>query len=210
LANDGYKVVLLSPGETVIPLAEELGGVGLRGSVTNASDQENLLALALDRYGRVDVLVNNAGHPPKAALLDLTDEQWRDGFEMVLLSAIRMARLVTPTMVKKGGGSIVNLSSYAAFEPEADFPMTTIRAALSAWTKLYADQYAAQGIRMNAVLPGFVDSLPEKEERRSRIPMKRYAKPDEIASAVAFLASSEASYITGQSLRVDGGITRAV
>ena len=113
-------------------------------------------------------------------------------------------------MRAQGGGSIVNLSSYAAFEPERDFLLSTLRAALSAFTKLYADEHAAQGIRMNCVLPGFTDSLPEKEARRQRIPMQRYARVDEIADAVAYLLSERASYITGQNLRVDGGITRAV
>ena len=97
-----------------------------------------------------------------------------------------------------------------AFEPETDFPMTTLRAALSAWTKLYADSHAKDGIRANCVLPGFTDSLPEKDTRRTRIPMQRYARVEEIAAAVAFLISDKASYITGQSLRVDGGLTRVM
>ena len=90
------------------------------------------------------------------------------------------------------------------------FPLSALRAALASWTKLFADQHAAHGIRMNSVLPGFADSLPEKAERKARIPMGRYARAEEIAAAVAFLASDKASYITGQNLRVDGGITRAV
>lgn len=208
LASDGFVVGVLSPSENATAIAGEIDGFAVRGSVTEEADQKALIDAALSLHGRIDALVNGAGHPPKGVLLEIPDDSWRKGFEMVFLSVVRMTRLVTPVMLQGGGGAIVNLSSYAAFEPESDFPLTTVRAALNAWTKLYADTYAGQGIRMNAVLPGFVDSLPEKPERRARIPMKRYARAEEIAAAAAFLLSDSASYITGQNLRVDGGLTR--
>jgi NAD(P)-dependent dehydrogenase (short-subunit alcohol dehydrogenase family) len=122
-----------------------------------------------------------------------------------------MARLITPIMQQQGGGAIVNISTYGVFEPEPVFPVSgAMRAALAGFTKLYADQYAADGIRMNNVLPGFIDSLPESEERRRRIPMGRYGTVGEIAKTVCFLLSADAGYITGQNIRVDGGITRSV
>jgi NAD(P)-dependent dehydrogenase (short-subunit alcohol dehydrogenase family) len=210
LAAEGYLLGLLSPGEGVAALAAELGGIAVRGSVTEPADLSRLVTETTQKFGRLDAAVINSGHPPKGPLLALTDADWHAGLDMTVLAAVRVARLVTPIMQAQKAGAIVAMSSYAAFEPEADFPMTTLRAALSAFVKLHADTYAKDGVRTNAVLPGFIDSLPEKAERRERIPMGRYGTPAELAEAVAFLVSDKASYITGQSLRVDGGVTRSV
>lgn len=211
LAADGYRVAAMSPSGAAKTLAESLGGVGVTGSNAKADDVKALVDLTLDKYGRIDAVVNNTGHPPKGNLLDLDDAAWFTGFELVHLAVVRMVRLVTPVMLKQGGGAFVNLLTYATFEPEADFPISgPVRAAVASFSKVYADQYAAQGIRMNNVLPGFIDSLPAKDTRVARIPMKRYGTVREIADAVAFLLSEQASYITGQNLRVDGGITRSV
>jgi len=157
------------------------------------------------------VLVNSAGHGPRGPIVELTDDDWHRGMEVYFLCAVRSTRLVTPTMQKQRSGSIINISTFAAFEPDPVFPTSGVfRAGLAAYAKLYSDEYAADNIRMNNVLPGFIDSLPEKEGFRGRIPMQRYGKTEEIAATISFLASEGGGYITGQNFRVDGGITRSV
>ena len=211
LATDGFRVAILSSSGKGEKLAESLGGIGITGSNLEPADLERLVDQAVAAWGRVDAVVNSAGHGPKGPLLDLTDAQWHRGLEFYLLNVIRITRLVTPIFQAQGGGSIVNISTYATFEPEAAFPTSGVfRAGLAAFTKLYTDQVAADGIRMNNVLPGFIDSLPEKADRRARIPMGRYGTVEEVADLIAFLASDRSGYITGQNIRIDGGITRSV
>ncbi|WP_170601522.1 SDR family oxidoreductase [Ruegeria arenilitoris] len=212
LAADGFKVGILSSSGKGEALAAELGGVGVTGSNQSIDDLQRLVDAAMTHWGRIDVLVNSAGHGPRAPVLELTDEDWHQGMDVYFLSAVRPTRLVTPIMQAQGGGAIINISTFAAFEPDPVFPTSGVfRAGLAAFTKLFADRYAAENIRMNNVLPGFIDSLPEKEEFKAKIPMGRYGRSyDEIASLIAFLASEGGGYITGQNIRVDGGITRSV
>ena len=211
LASLGYKVVLMARGEDVLSLAKELEGVGMRGDVTCKEDIESLVRVALDTYGRIDAVVNNTGGPAKGKLLEINDEDWDNGLDLVLKSVVRMARLVTPIFEKQGGGAFVNISTFAAFEPDPRFPVSApLRAALGSFTKLYADMYAPKNIGMNCVVPGFVDSKPVKESIVETIPMGRYAKMEEIAKTCAFLLSDDAAYINGQTIKVDGGLTSGV
>ncbi|MEE3104963.1 MAG: SDR family oxidoreductase [Acidobacteriota bacterium] len=211
LAASSYQLALMSVSGGAKKLASELRVVGLTGSVTDPDDLKRLVDTTMERYGRIDAVVNNTGHPPAGPLLDLTDDEWRMGLDLVLLNVIRMSRLVTPIMQAQGGGAIVNISTFAAFEPSATFPISaSLRAALGSFTKLYADTYAQDGIRMNNILPGFVDSYPVSDDVVKQIPMGRYGSVQEIATTARFLLSDEAGYITGQNIRVDGGITRGV
>jgi NAD(P)-dependent dehydrogenase (short-subunit alcohol dehydrogenase family) len=211
LAAEGYAVGILSSSGKGEALATALGGVGVTGSNQSNDDVQRLVDAVMARWGRIDVLVNSAGHGPRAPLIEITDEAWHQGIDIYFLSAVRPIRAVTPIMEAQGSGAIVNITTFATFEPDPAFPTSGVaRAGLAAFVKLYADQYASKGIRINNLLPGFIDSLPEKEAFRARIPMGRYGKVDEIAATVAFLASDGAGYITGQNLRVDGGVTRSV
>ena len=211
LAGDGFQMAILSSSGKGEALAGELGGVGVTGSNRSENDLKRLVDATMERYGRIDALVNSAGHGPRAPILELTDEQWRTGMEVYFMNVVRPARLVTPIMVAQGGGAIVNVSTFAAFEPDPAFPTSGVfRAGLAAFTKLFADRYASDNVRMNNVLPGFIDSLPEQEQFRARIPMGRYGKVEEVAELIALLASDRVAYLTGQNIRIDGAITRSV
>lgn len=211
LAERGFEIAVLSSSGKGEALGKELGGIGVTGSNRSNDDLQRLVDMTLARWGRVDVLVNSAAHGPKAPVLELTDEQWLAGMEIYLLNVIRATRMVTPAMQQQRSGAIINISSAWALEPSPMFPTSAVfRAGLAAFTKLFADQYAADNVRMNNVLPGWIGSLQEQDERRESVPMQRYGTSEEIAATIAFLASDEAAYITGQSIRVDGGLMRSL
>lgn len=211
LHADGFQVAILSSSGKGADLAEELGGVGVTGSNLDPEALQTLVDQTMARWGRIDVVVNSAGHGPKGDLLSISDEDWHKGMEYYLMNVIRPTRLVTPIMQAQGGGAILNISTFAAFEPDPLFPTSGVfRAGLASFTKLFADKYAADNIRMNNILPGFIDSLPETEDRRARIPMGRYGTQAEVSAMVSYLASEAAAYVTGQNWRIDGGLTRSV
>ena len=210
-AADGYKVAVLSSSGKGEALAKELGGYGVTGSNQSNDDLKRLVDGTLERWGRIDVLVNSAGHGPRKPILEISDEDWHTGIDVYFLSAVRPTRLVVPTMQKQKGGAIVNISTAWAFEPSSMFPTSAVaRAGIAAFAKVFADTYAPDNIRMNNVLPGWIDSLPATEERRNAVPLGRYGRSEEIAATIAFLASDGAAYITGQNIRVDGGVTKSI
>ncbi|MBA8835805.1 MULTISPECIES: SDR family oxidoreductase [Rhizobium] len=211
LAADGFKIAILSSSGKGEALATELGGIGVTGSNQSNDDLKRLVDACTEKWGRIDALVNSAGHGPRAPITEVTDEQWHIGLDVYLMNVIRSVRLVTPIMQAQKSGAIVNISSAWVAEPSAMFPTSAVfRAGLAAYTKIYADTYAGDGIRINNVLPGWIDSLPATEERRDSVPMKRYGTSAEVAATISFLVSEGAGYITGQSLTIDGGLTRSV
>lgn len=211
LAKDGFQVGILSSSGKGEALAHELGGVGITGSNRSVDDLQKLVDAAMSHWGRVDVMINSAGHGPKGPILEISDDDWHEGMEVYLLNAIRPTRIVVPIMVAQGGGTIINISTFAVFEPDPLFPTSGVfRAGLASFAKAFSDKYAADNVRMNNVLPGFIDSLPETEDRRERIPMGRYGRAEEVSSLISYLSSDDAAYVTGQNWRIDGGLTRGI
>ena len=207
----GYKLALMSPSESCQSLAAELGGVAHRGVAENAEDTQAIFDLAMASYGRIDAALIHVGGPPKGDLLDIADEDWELANQKVVMPVIRMAKLLTPVMQAQGGGSIVNITTFSAFEPSLTFPTSSVyRVGVSSFTKLYSDRYGPDNIRMNCLLPGFTDSLDLPQKFADMSALGRLARAEEQAKAAAFLLTEDSSFITGQSLRSDGGVTRAM
>ncbi|MEO3416475.1 SDR family oxidoreductase [Roseovarius sp. CAU 1744] len=205
----GYNMALMSPSESCETLASELGGVARRGKAENAEDTHAIFDLTMETYGRVDACLIHVGGPPKGELLEISEDDWDKANAMVLKPVIRMAKLLTPVMEKQGGGSIVNITTFSAFEPSLTFPTSSVyRVGVSSFTKLFSDRYGPANIRMNCLLPGFTDSLDLPQKFADMSALGRLARAEEQAKAAAFLLTDDSSYITGQSLRVDGGVTR--
>jgi len=211
LHSRGYRLGLMSNSDAVHSIAKELDAVSVRGSLTGAKDLEQLVDRTVDRFGRLDAVVINSGNPATGDLFALKDDDWIDGVELLLLSVIRLTCLVTPILERGGGGAIIPISAFGAVRPSLDFPISSVaRSGLSAFIKLFTERYGRTGVRMNAVLPGYVDSYPVDPESIKGIPAGRYAGVEEIAETVAFLASSDSAYIMGQNILIDGGLVRAI
>jgi len=236
LAREGARVFLCSrseahASEAAQKIHEETGAdvAGLAADVTDGAQTESFVNLARDRAGRIDICVTNAGGPPATVFADTDLDMFRKAFEQNALSAIRFAKLVLPGMQAQKWGRIVNITSVSVKQPiEGLLLSNTVRAGLTGWAKTVSGEVAIDGVTVNNVAPGY--TLTERQEQlaevrgkaagkstqeiietwASQAPMRRMASPEEIAAAVAFLASERASYITGVTLQVDGGWVRSL
>lgn len=225
LAAEGAKVIINARGrERLEAAAAELRAAGgnvraVAADLSVAAEVEALVRDVRDVEGDPDVLIANAGGPPKGLPSTLSDEQWRQAYELTLMSLVRLARAVLPAMRRRRWGRIVTLTSLSVREPITDLTLSNaMRSGLTAYAKSLATEVAADGVTVNNVAPGYTatERLNElfaddaaKDDLVATIPARRLAEPSEIAAAAAFLASRPAAYVTGQTLLVDGGYVKS-
>ena len=236
LAREGARLVLCARRETLLAeasesIVKETGTevLAVRCDVQRLDDVRNLVKEAVQRFGAIHILVNNAGSVPSARFADVDDAQWHQMLEGKLLGYLRMTRAVVPHMLKTGWGRIVNVAGTAGWEPSnTSIAVGLNNAAVINWTKSLSREYAAEGILVTTVAPGSIET-PRQVRNRQReadirgtslgellsarvrdIPMQRLGRPEEVANVVAFLASECSSYMTGACVTVDGGVMRSI
>lgn len=235
-AREGTNVVMCSRSQASIDAAaddvRQYGGevLALEIDVTNPADINRLVSSAVERFGGIDVLVTNAGGPPAGTFDSFqSDDDWQAAFELTLLSAVRLIRETLPVMKEAGGGAIVAMTSSSIKQPIPNLLLSNVmRAGVAALIKTLADEVAADNIRLNTLVPGRIATqriaqldnanaerlgidVEEVTKRQlATIPMGRYGETEEFANGALFLASDAASYITGATLQVDGGMIRSL
>lgn len=235
LAEEGAHVAMASRSAAVKEAAANVGRsnfaavMATRCDLRSPDDVEHWRDATLEEFGRIDLLFCNTGGPPPGRFEDVTDQQWQDGVDLLLLGPVRLVRAVVAPMRRAGGGSIVVSTSSSVRVPIANLAISNIvRASLAAMAKTLAEELAGDGIRVNQLVPGRIETerlqhLDEAnarrngitiEEQRARsleqIPLRRYGQPEEFARAAAFLLSNASSYVTGATLQVDGGMIRCI
>jgi len=215
LAAEGANVVMFARGrESLEREAERIGGLAVRGDVRNAADLARLVERGVEAFGGVDIVVNNSGGPPPGTAVDVSDEDIEEAVELLLLSAIRLTRFALPHLERSDQGRIVNIESNTVRQPVDDLVLSNIvRAGVVGWAKSLSRELAPKGITVNTIAPGRIDTPRIAQlghQDPSGIPLGRVGRPQEVGDVVCFLASGQASYITGAVVPVDGGLTRSL
>ena len=220
LADEGANVVMFARRREALDReADRLGALAVRGDVTNPADLRRVVERAVEAFGGVDVLVNNSGGPPRTTALELDDTLVEEAVELLLLSVVRLTNLCLPYLGKNGHGRVINIASSTVREPVDNLALSNVvRPGVVAWAKTLAREVAPQGITVNSIAPGRIDTArirevypdgPSESDLRT-IPARRLGHPREVGDVVCFLASKQASYVTGTLLAVDGGLVRAL
>ncbi|MHB8621360.1 MAG: SDR family oxidoreductase, partial [Chloroflexota bacterium] len=232
---EGARVAMCSRGEAIQAAAEEVRAatgaevLALSADLRDGDACTRIVRETVDRFGRLDVLVNNAGGPPSGSVTEMTDEQWETAFQTNLMSAVRLCRAAVPHMRAAGGGRIINITSSGVRQPIPGLVLSNaIRAGIVNFAKTLATELGPEKILVNKVAPGRIatDRVRELDEAAAHrggtaveevarsmaaaIPAGRYGEPEEFANLVVFLASARASYISGQTIMVDGGMVKGI
>ena len=220
LAEEGANVAMFARRRDVLEReAERIGGLSVRGDVTNPADLARLVERTLGAFGGIDIVVNNSGGPPGGRAVGLSDEQVEGAVELLLLSVVRLTNLCVPHLRASGRGRVVNITSSSVREPLANVALSnTIRPGVVGWAKSLARELGPDGITVNSIAPGRIATPrlaelypqgPSEDDLRA-IPLGRHGQASEVAAVVSFLVSERASYITGAVIPVDGGLTRGL
>jgi 3-oxoacyl-[acyl-carrier protein] reductase len=236
LAAEGASVVICARVNDTLEIARDeiarkTGSeiLAIAGDVSIEQDIDRIVEGAMEKFGRVDILVTNAGGPPSARFESLTSDMWRSAVELTLMSVISLTSRIAPGMRERKWGRVINIASIAAKQPVDGLMLSnSIRSAVIGFARTLANEVAADGVTVNNILPGYtlterVEQLSQATAKRegitteaalqkwdAEIPMRRLGNPREFGALAAFLASERASYITGQSIAVDGGWVKAL
>ena len=235
-AKEGAKVSICARGaaalnETAAMIRKESGSeiMAMVADMSKAEDIKRFVNESAQQLGRVDVVVNNAGGPPPGEFMKFTDEDWNNAYNLSFMSTMRMTREAVPHMRKVGGGRIINITSYAVKEPIAGLVLSNaVRSAVIGLAKTLSRELGRDNILINNVCPGRIDTDRAQKLNKARadrlgrpvdeinkemaaeVPLGRYGTPEETADLIVFLGSARASYITGTTILVDGGLVRGI